>query len=93
VALDVEPVGDMIELKILDDIDDDEESKQATAATLDDSNGVLLAIVGGVGKNVTNCKKGDTVLCRPYAKNGIRLDDSGENVLVESCVVVAKVLG
>lgn len=36
----------------------------------------LLAIVLGIGPNVTTCKVGDTVVVGPYARDGLKI---GEN--------------
>lgn len=89
-TLQIEPAEGYIALEFLDEVaEDDEEPEQrqgyAGAPTIDNEG--LFAMVVGVGKKVTNCKRGDTVVVSKWAKEGMRIGD--DVVLCDSYVVKA----
>lgn len=91
-ALDIQPVEGMVALQILDD-DTDEKSERQTGMGLtpDDSyNEALHAIVIGIGpKGPAGVKKGNVVLCRGYARNGL---DVGDGVVLTDVYCIAGVV-
>jgi|1185.fasta_scaffold135628_2 co-chaperonin GroES (HSP10) len=93
-ALDIKPIEGMVALQLLEPLDEESganKSAMATSSTPEDSyNEALYAIVVGVGpKGPIGVKKGDTVLCRGYARDGLKIGD--DVVLVESYCIVGKV--
>jgi len=84
-ALDIKPVEGMVALQILDDPkakDDDSSagmlsaSNSLSSASDDSYNTALTAIVIGIGpKGPAGVKKGSIVLCRGYARDGLKIDD------------------
>lgn len=94
-ALDVEPVEGFVALQIVDD-ETEEERKARIArnahAPSQSYNEAIYAIVVGIGpKGPKGVKKGDTVLVRKYARDGLRLDEN--TVLCESYCIAAVVGG
>jgi hypothetical protein len=86
----IEPAEGMIALEFLDDEKQEETRPQYDApSSSDDYNEAVFAICVGVGKKVTNCKRGDTVVVRAYARHGVKVDD--DVVIVESYCVVGTV--
>jgi hypothetical protein len=91
VAFAVEPAEGMILLSFLEEEDEEEKTGEHSANVArqePDEDDPILAIVDAVGKKVTNCKAGDTVFVRSYARHGIEIGDSR---LVESYCVVARI--
>lgn len=94
-ALDIKPVEGMVALQILDDPkakdDDSSDMVSASGAPSDDSyNTALTAIVIGIGpKGPAGVKKGSIVLCRGYARDGLRIDD--DVVLTDSYCIAGVV--
>lgn len=78
---DIKPLGCQVALKIFDDGDGDDDTAEMTSGSpnvpSDDSyNEAIYALVLGVGSDVqAKVKKGDTVLVRKSACNGVRVDD------------------
>lgn len=86
-ALGIEPAEGYVALEFLDGEDRGDHSRPAPVSS--DENEAIMAMCVGAGKKVSVCKRGDTVLVRPYARHGIRV---GENVvLVEAYCVVGRV--
>jgi hypothetical protein len=86
----IEPAEGMVALEFLDDAKQETTRPNYDAPSgSDDYNTAIFAIVVGVGKKVTNCKRGDTVVVRAYAREGIKVDD--DVVIVEAYCVVGKV--
>ncbi len=96
-SLEVEPAEGMVALRILEDVDGDEEdakvSPQAVPYPTAEPiyNEALIALCVGAGRKVTICKRGDTVLVDKWARNGLHIDD--DTVVVEAYCVKAKVVG
>lgn len=84
-ALQIEPAEGYVALEFLDDAEDDDAPPSYDSPS-DDNDGVFAMVVG-VGKKVTNCKRGDTVVVSKWAKEGMRIGD--DCVLCESYVVKA----
>jgi hypothetical protein len=87
-ALGIEPAEGYVAIEFLDGEDADPADHARPAPVSNDENEALMAMCVGVGKKVTTCKRGDTVLVRPYARNGIRVGDN--IVLVEAYCVVGR---
>lgn len=85
----IEPAEGFVALEFLDDEKQDEERNQYAEPGSDSYNEALFAVCVGVGKKVTVCKRGDTVVVRAYAREGIHVSD--DVVLCESYCVVGKV--
>lgn len=81
----IKPAEGMVALSFVDDLDDDGDIDQDTDADYDG----LLAIVVGVGPKVTGIKKGDTVVTRPYARDGLNVGNG--IVLVESYCIAGTI--
>lgn len=94
--MDIEPAEGYVALEFLDDYEAEEKtdpgagSSGAIGPAVEDYNNVCFAMCIGVGKKVTSCKRGDTVIVRKYAReNGIKVSD--DVMLVEAYLVVGKV--
>ena len=87
-ALDIQPVQGMVALKLIGDSDDDEKQdevadKSSMEQPPSDDKDAVYAIVIGIGpKGPAGVKKGDTVVCRAYVRDGLYVDD--DTVLTDS---------
>jgi hypothetical protein len=89
-SLVIEPAEGMVALEFLDEEKQEEERSGYDAPpSSDDYNEAVFAICVGVGKKVTSCKRGDTVLVRAYAREGVHVSD--DVVLVEAYCVLGTV--
>lgn len=88
-ALGIEPAEGYVAIEFLDGEEKSGQSNASATPHAQDENEALMAMCVGVGKKVTTCKRGDTVLVRPFARHGVRV---GENVvIVESYAVLGRV--
>lgn len=89
--LDIQPVEGMVALQILSDAVDEDKAQDAMNSSAPDGdsyNEAVYAIVLGIGpKGPAGVKKGSTVLCRGYARNGLDLGDGA--VLTDSYCIAA----
>ena len=74
--MDVKPAEGKVVLRFVDDVDGDDEPAAGYAPMPSADYEGLLAIVIGVGAKVTGCKKGDTVVTSPWARDGLKLGDN-----------------
>ena len=81
-GVDLKPAEGMVALKFVDDLDDDGDLGSDTDVDYDG----LLAIVLAVGPKVTGIRKGDTVVTRPYARDGLKI---GENAVLADAYCIA----
>ena len=85
-GVSIQPAEGKVALRFVDDLDDDGDmSSNAIDADYDG----LLAIVLGVGAKVSGIKKGDTVICQPYARDGLSTGDN--TVIVESYCIAGTI--
>lgn len=83
----IEPAEGYVALEF---IEDEPESRPSPQAGSGASNETCFAVCVGVGKKVTVCKTGDTVVVRSYAReNGLKISDDVS--LVEAYLVVGTV--
>jgi hypothetical protein len=86
----IEPAEGMIALEFLDDEKQEETRPKYDAPPSSDAyNEAVFAICVGVGKKVTTCKRGDTLVVRAYAREGVRVSD--DVVIVEAYCVLGTV--
>jgi len=72
-GVSIQPAEGKVAVKFVDDLDGDGDT---TAAAPDADYDGLLAIVLGVGAKVSGVKKGDTVICSPWARDGLCIGDN-----------------
>lgn len=91
-SLGIQPAENMVALRFLDDLSEEDDSEPTSGAlpTYPTQSKAVAAFCVGVGKKVTVCKKGDTVLVREYARYGLSVGDN--TVIVESYCVAAKIV-
>lgn len=91
-ALQIEPAEGYVALEFLDGNEDDESPPSSrSGAQQSDSDNLVFAMCVGTGKKVTCCKRGDTVVVMPYARQGMRVSD--DVVIVEAYLVKGIVKG
>jgi hypothetical protein len=73
-ALQIEPAEGMVAIEFVDD-EDEEPANAQQAETPSSYNEACFAICVGVGKKVTRCKRGDTVIVMSFARQGIKIGD------------------
>lgn len=92
---DLKPVGTMAALRLIGDSDNDEKEDEASARSPagqspEQESDIVYAIVLALGPDVQKgVKKGDTVMCRAWVRDGLYIDD--DTVLAESYCIVASV--
>jgi hypothetical protein len=86
-GVDIKPAEGMVAVKFVDDGDGDDDAASATPSEPMPYEGVL-AIVLGVGAK-TSVKKGDTIVVRPYARDGLCLGDGV--YLIDSYCIAATI--
>lgn len=69
--MQIKPTEGMVAVKFVDELDDEPATMAYPGETVDYEG--LLAIVVGVGPKA-KVKKGDVVVCQPYARSGLCLD-------------------
>jgi hypothetical protein len=82
----IDPAEGYVALEFLEDEAQEAERADYDAPNSDDYSEAVFAVCVGVGKKVTVCKRGDTVIVREYARQGVHISD--DVVLVEAYCVL-----
>lgn len=86
-GVSIKPAEGMLAVKFVDDDEDDDGPSSSPSEPMDYEG--CLAIVVAVGPKVTGAKRGDTIVCKPYARDGLKVGD--DLVLIESWSVAATI--
>jgi len=91
-ALDIEPAVGCVALRILDEEEPESERTPSMSGPVaaEKDNKAVMALCVGIGKDVKQCKKGDTVFCRDFVRHGLKVDD--DTVIVEAYAVMGRVV-
>jgi len=87
-GIEITPAEGMLAVRFLEDTEDEATEAPASTPSPREEEKTLVALVLGVGKKVTNAKKGDTVLLREWAKYAPRVSEGSDTAIVESYTVL-----